>query len=61
MKLSNDTKFLRKRLHELHLQMFSIAFEMEHFGDEETKKHAEELYGASKVCKEWSENAMVKR
>ena len=28
---------------------------------DETKAHAEELYNASEICKEWSENARVKR
>lgn len=61
MKLSKDDKILREQLKKLHIQMFTVAHEMEHFGDEETKAHSEELYGASKICKEWSENARVKR
>ena len=61
MKLTKDDKLLRKKINKLHMDMFLVAYEMEHFGDDETKAHAEELYNASEICKEWSENARVKR
>ena len=55
------TKELRKKLSELHIQIYLVSLDMEEFGDEETKEHAKELLGASKICKEWSEHAKVKK
>ena len=61
MKIIQTTKTLRKQLSELYIQMYLVSLDMEDFGDEKTKAHAKELLGASKVCREWSENARVKR
>ena len=55
------TKNLQQELYNLHIRMFKIANIMEEFGDDETKEHAKELLGASKICKEWSENAKAKK
>lgn len=60
MKVTKDDKALRDELNKLHIHMFQVAHVMEHFGDEETKAHAEELYGASRICIKWSEKARVK-
>ena len=60
MKLTEDDKTLREKINKLHIHMFQVAHEMEHFGDEATQAKAKELYGASEICKEWSEKAMVK-
>lgn len=61
MKLTKDDKALRDELNKLHIHMFQVAYEMEHFGDDKTKAHAKELYGASEICKEWSEKARAKK
>ena len=54
------TKELRKHINNLQNAMYEVALDMEEFGDDETKEHAKELLGASKICKEWSENAKAK-